>query len=112
VQHTWPEAWADRKNYSLTKPYGIEALCAIFGAVKHRVDLNRGKQYTAANFAEQLEVLKDVQIEIGRDAENNPLSVPLTWKTGSFGPLQGAGGKAVLARQLVDALQRADESGA
>jgi DGQHR domain-containing protein len=109
VSLTWPEAWTDKKNYSLTKPYGIEAACAIFAAVKHRVDLNKGKQYTAANFASQLDVLKGIEIEIGRDADDNALRVPLTWKTGSFGPLQGAGGKALLFRQLVDVLQRADE---
>ena len=109
IRLTWPDAWKDTKNYSLTKAYGIEAACAIFGAVKHRVDLNKGKQYTGKNFASQLAVLKDVEIEIGRDADDNPLRVPLTWKTGSFGPLQGAGGKALLFRQLIDALQRADE---
>ena len=56
VAATWPDAWGDRKH-ALIKPFGIEVMCSVFPAAKHRVDLNAGRQYTRENFAAQLEPL-------------------------------------------------------
>lgn len=106
IQATWPEAWGKQKH-ALTKPFGIEIMCAAFRAAKMRVDLNAGKQYTADNFAAQLKVLKGIEISIpGTEGQG----IPLTWESGPLGPLSNAAGRTLVSRQIVDCLQKADET--
>ena len=106
VASTWPEAWGS-PSHSLTKPFGLEVMCSVFRAVKHRVDLNAGRQYTADNFERQLQPLKDVQIEPFGDQAD--IGIALTWEAGPLGPLSNAAGRALIGKQLVDQLQRADD---
>lgn len=102
----WPEAWGDPKH-ALTKPFGIEIMCAAFRAAKARVDLNAGRQYTAENFADQLKVLRGIEIDIpGTDGQG----IPLTWESGPLGPLSNAAGRTLVSRQIIDRLQAADEA--
>lgn len=105
IEKTWPKAWGKQKH-SLNKPFGIEIMCAAFRAAKTRVDLNAGKQYTAENFASQLEVLKGLEISIpGTEGQG----IPLTWEAGPLGPLSNAAGRTLVSRQIIDCLQKADE---
>ena len=103
VKAVWPEAWGNNKDYTLTKSIGMSIILGIFGLVKHRVDLNAGKQYIAQNFKEQLEVLNGAEIEIPGG------SIPLTWESGPFGTLSNAAGRAYLTKQLKNLLTIADE---
>jgi len=50
----WPRAWGDLKSYNLCRPMGFEILIGLFGPVKHRCDLNCGRQYTRENFSSQV----------------------------------------------------------
>lgn len=106
IERTWPEAWGQSKH-ALTKPFGLEIMCAAFRAAKGRVDLNAGRQYTAENFADQLAVLKGIEIEI---PGANGLGIPLTWESGPLGALSNAAGRTLVSRQIVDCLQAADEA--
>jgi DGQHR domain-containing protein len=106
IAMTWPNAWGD-KRHALTKPFGIEVMCASFRAAKVRVDLNAGKQYTAEHFADQLRVLTDMEIMVPGIGEGG--GIPLTWESGPLGPLSNAAGRALISRQIIDRLQRADE---
>lgn len=107
IRATWPDAWGKPKH-ALTKPFGIEIMCAAFRAAKTRVDLNAGKQYTAGNFATQLAVLKGLEISIPGTGEQQ--GIPLTWESGPLGPLSNAAGRTLVSRQIVDCLQTADEA--
>jgi hypothetical protein len=106
IRDTWPEAWGDPKH-ALTKPFGIEVMSAVFAAIKQRVDLNDGRQYTATNFAKGLAPLKSMRVKIpgaGDDA-----GIPLTWASGPLGPLSNAAGRSLISRQMRDCLIAADE---
>jgi hypothetical protein len=106
IAEIWPDAWGNRK-YALTKPFGIEIMCAAFRGAKARVDLNAGKQYTREQFAQQLSVLVDMEIHVpGTDASSG---LRLTWASGHLGPLSNAAGRTLISRQIVDTLQQADE---
>jgi DGQHR domain-containing protein len=107
VESTWPEAWGNRKDYALCKPFGLEVIAGIFRAVKHRVDLNGGRQYTGDNFRDQLLVLTTAEIKPFGGVDN--ISIPLTWEVGPMGPLSNASGRSLIIRQLVHTLQEADE---
>lgn len=106
VKATWPAAWGNTKEFALTKPFGLEIICGIFRAAKHRVDLNAGRQYTQANFAEQLAVLKGAELRPFATAD---VSMPLTWEVGPMGPLSNASGRSLIIKQLVDTLQAEDD---
>ncbi len=106
VAATWPDAWGS-KSHALTKPFGLEVMCSVFRAAKHRVDLNAGRQYTAENFERQLAVLRHAQIEpFGQEAD---IAIVLTWESGPLGPLSNAAGRGLIGKQLIDTLQRADD---
>lgn len=107
IQETWPEAWGNTKSYALSKPFGLEIVAGIFRAVKHRVDLNAGRQYTREAFRAQLDVLKSAELKPFANAED--LSIPLTWESGPMGPLSNAAGRSLIIKQLVDVLQAADD---
>jgi DGQHR domain-containing protein len=107
IEQTWPNAWGQPKHW-LSKPFGLEIMCAAFRGAKSRVDLNAGKQYTADNFAEQIAVLKDLVITIPGTGEGQ--GIPLTWEAGPLGPLSNSAGRTLIIRQIVDCLQKADET--
>lgn len=75
---------------TLTKPFGIEVMCAVFRAAKVRVDLNAGRQYSSEHFGEQLRVLADMEIMVPGIQQTS--GVPLTWESGPLGPLSNAAG--------------------
>lgn len=104
IRQTWPVAWDDRKNYNLTSPIGFEMLLSVFPNVLHRVDLNAGKQYTAANIAKQMEVLREVTIEMPDGGK-----LDLDWLRGTMGAFASAGTRVVLTRRLTDVLTEADQ---
>jgi len=101
----WPKAWGNNSDYMLTKAMGIEIIMSIFGAAKHRCDLNEGRQYTAEAFERSLAPLKDCYIEIPGGGK-----IHLTWERGPFGPLSNKAGKVLIRKQLANHLMRADES--
>lgn len=107
VEGTWPEAWGHNKTHALTKPFGLELMSGVFGAVKQRVDLNFGRQYTSDNFKQALEPLKTMNIQI--PGAGAGAAIPLTWESGHLGPLSNASGRALIRRQIVDNLHAADE---
>ncbi|MCX5903110.1 MAG: DGQHR domain-containing protein [Proteobacteria bacterium] len=104
IQRTWPEAWGNNKDYLLTRPFGIVVTMSIFGAVKHRCDLNFGRQYTADAFLQQLEILYDFKIELPGGG-----TLILDWRRGDWGPIGNRAGQTLLYRQLTDVLRSADE---
>lgn len=106
IQQTWPAAWGDSKH-ALTKPFGLEVMCSVFPAAKHRVDLNCGRQYTKDNFAAQLAPLTTMQITI--PGAGTDTGIPLTWESGPLGPLSNSAGRALIGRQMRDHLHGADE---
>lgn len=104
VQRVWPEAWGNVREYMLCKAMGIETILSVFDAVKHRCDLNEGRQYTAETFERQLRVLRGCSIELPGSG-----SLPLTWQRGPFGPFSNKAGKTLIRKQLLDHLRQADE---
>jgi DGQHR domain-containing protein len=104
VQQVWPSAWGNNKEYMLTKAMGIEIILSAFGAVKHRCDLNEGRQYTANAFQRQLGPLKNCSVEIPGGGQ-----IPLTWARGPFGPLSNKAGKTLIQKQFRNYLRQADE---
>jgi hypothetical protein len=105
VQQVWPEAWGNTREFMLRRPMGIETILSVFGAVKHRCDLNEGRQYIAEAFERQLQILKGVSIKLPGGG-----SLPLTWARGPFGPLSNKAGKTLIRKQFLDQLRQADES--
>lgn len=103
VQETWPEAWGDN-GHMLTRPMGIQVIMSIFDAVKHRCDLNEGKQYTATTFRRSLEPLVDCNIELPGGGQ-----IPLTWQRGPFGSLNNKAGQVLISKQLKNYLRQADD---
>lgn len=104
IRDTWPAAWGNTKEYALSKPFGLEIVAGMFRAVKHRVDLNAGRQYTREHFRDQLAVLKTAELKPFAG-----FSIPLTWESGPLGPLSNAAGRSLIIKQLVDTLQAADD---
>jgi DGQHR domain-containing protein len=104
IMQIWPEAWENHKDYLLTRAFGVVVTMSIFAAVKHRCDLNNGKQYTAEAFAQQLEVLHDFKIELPGGGE-----LILDWRRGAWGSVGNRAGQTLLYRQLTDELRKADE---
>jgi DGQHR domain-containing protein len=104
VSKLWPEAWGDVTKYNLSRPMGLEVMLALFADVKHRCDLNCGKQYTADNFRSQMEPLRDVVVDLPGGGK-----FKLDWQRGSMATLSGGAGKTLITRQLKDVLSRADD---
>ena len=104
VRDTWPDAWSDDGHSMLTKAIGFQVIMGIFDAVKHRCDLNHGKQYTAATFRESLQPLVDCNIELPGGGQ-----ITLTWQRGPFGPLNNKAGQALISKQLKNYLRAADD---
>ncbi len=100
----WPQAWGDIKNHSLCKPIGFEIMIAVFGSVKHRCDLNAGRQHTQATFLSQLKPLASATIELPGGG-----SILLDWKSGGLGMMSNSTMRVAVARRLRDLLTAADE---
>jgi DGQHR domain-containing protein len=105
VSHRWPEAWAEHSKFNLCRPIGFEIMLSIFADVKHRCDLNCGKQYTAENFHSQMIPIKDATISLPGGG-----LFTLDWQRGIMGHLSGKTGKTLIGRQLKDLLRTADEN--
>jgi DGQHR domain-containing protein len=105
VSQTWPKAWGNNREFMLTKPMGIEIMFGIFANVKHRCDLNEGRQYTADSFTRQLKVLDGFQVILPGGGE-----IELDWMRGRFGTLSNATGRSLINKQLTNALRQADET--
>jgi DGQHR domain-containing protein len=82
VSHLWPDAWGNLKDYNLSRPIGLEIILATFSDVKHRCDLNCGRQYTAANFKSQLEPVRDASIDLPGGGK-----FTLDWQRGTMATL-------------------------
>lgn len=104
VQRTWPVEWEDRKSYSLTKPIGIEIILGIFPSVKHRCDLNCGKQYSAETFSKQMSPLVNAEIELPIGG-----TFLVDWRRGPMGVLSNAATRSHITKRLRDKLMLADE---
>jgi DGQHR domain-containing protein len=104
VRDLYPAAWGNNKEYLLTKPLGIEVVMSAFPAIKHRCDLNCGKQYTASNFRKMLEPILAFELEIPGGGK-----IPMNWESGKIGPLSNAAGRALISKQLKNCITRADE---
>lgn len=104
VSRIWPEAWANRAKYNLVRPIGVEVICGVFGPVKHRCDLNAGKQYTADTFEAQMKPLKDAEINLPGGGK-----LVMDWQRGPMGVLSNAATRSLITRQLADILRKADE---
>lgn len=105
VSRVWPEAWGDVKKYNLNKPIGFELITGVFPAVKHRVDLNEGRQYVSKAFETQLAPLKTAAIEFPGVG-----GIELNWLRGPMGFLSNRATRTIMVRQLSDTLRAADEA--
>jgi DGQHR domain-containing protein len=78
VRLLWPNAW-DQKGYVLSSSVGLEVMLGVFPAAKHRVDLNRQKEYGAESFLSQIEPLReaDVPFEL---PDGSTSSIRVDWK--------------------------------
>ncbi|HKP54622.1 MAG TPA: DGQHR domain-containing protein [Chloroflexia bacterium] len=105
VRQVWPDAWGDNTNYMLTRPMGIELIMSVFDVVKHRCDLNHGRQYTAEAFAQSLEPLTRCEIQLPGSGR-----VPLTWERGpvGVGSMSNRAGITLITKQLKNHLRQAD----
>lgn len=104
ISRVWPEAWANRGKYNLLRPIGIEIMCGLFGPLKHRCDLNAGKQYTADNFQTQMKPLRTAQIDLPGGG-----TLLMDWQRGPMGILSNAATRTLITRRLTDILRHADE---
>lgn len=95
----WPEAWEDRKGYTLTKRMGFDIMLSIFERVKTKVDVFHNQNYTKNTFFKILSELKNIEIELPGGG-----SIPLTWKRGTLSALSNAPGKKMIVNQLKGAL--------
>jgi|SRR2546422_2805556 len=104
IAKLYPEAWGNNKEFLLTKPFGIETFLGIFGAAKHRVDLNEGRQYKAECFLRQLQPLTDAVISIPGGGK-----LKLDWKVGGpFGALSNKVGRGLVRKEIQNILTRTD----
>lgn len=104
IGETWPDAWGDVKNYNLSKPLGIEIMLGLFPAILHRVDLNKGRQYTAENFVSQMTPLIGAELELPGGGR-----LPVDWMRGSMGIMASGAMRTLMSRQLADLIRKADE---
>jgi DGQHR domain-containing protein len=102
INKVWPDAWGNNKEFMLTKPMGIEILMGIFASVKHRCDLNHGRQYTAITFEKSLEPLKGCNIDLPGG------SITLSWQTGVLSALSNKVGRLLLIKNMKNILTSAD----
>jgi DGQHR domain-containing protein len=108
LRNTWPEAWGNNKEYSLSSSVGLEVMIRVLPVVKGRVDLNAGREYTAKNFEDQLRPLKNVELRI---PVSDGVEVPLIldWKKDSLNLLsRGQKGRNLLVDELRRVLHAAD----
>jgi DGQHR domain-containing protein len=100
----WPKAWGDLKHYNLCRPMGFEILIGLFSTVKHRCDLNAGKQYTLEGFSSQMSPLLNATIELPGGGK-----LPVNWERGTMGSVANRTGRTLITKQLADLLRLADE---
>jgi DGQHR domain-containing protein len=106
IARLWPEAWGNLSKYNLCRPIGFEIILGLFAPVKHRCDLNAGRQYTIASISSQMEPLRTAVIELPGGGQ-----LPLDWKRGPMGILSNRATRTLITRQLADVLRRADDEG-
>ena len=107
ISELWPDPWGDPAKYNLCRPLGFEIMLGLFGAVKTRCDLNRGRQYTAESFKSQMEPLRDAVIELPTGGH-----LTIDWQRGgAMGYLSNRAARSLIMRKLADLLRRADEEG-
>jgi DGQHR domain-containing protein len=104
ISRIWPEAWKNRKDYNLVRPIGMEVIIGVFPTVKHRCDLNAGRQYTSDNFEAQMEPLKDAEIDLPGGGK-----LLMDWQRGPMGIFSNAATRTLITRRLADIVRRADE---
>jgi len=104
VQAVWNDAWGNNDEYVLTKNMGIEIIFSIFVEVKHRCDLNEGKQYTKENFTRQLQPLVNCEIEMPGEAK-----IIMNWERSKMGILAHRAGRTLITKQFKNILRKADE---
>ena len=107
VAQLWPDAWGDTGKFNLSRPIGLEILLSIFAPVKHRCDLNAGRQYSVENFLPQMSPLRGAVIELPGGGK-----LELDWQRGTMGFLSNRASRTMIARQLSDMLRRLDEENA
>ncbi len=78
-------------------------MLSLFAAVKHRVDLNNAREYTAENFASQMEPLRTATFDLPGGGE-----IQLDWSK-KMAAINNSRMRNLISKQLRDILQRADE---
>lgn len=108
IAELWPDAWADRKGHSLCGSFGFEVMLAIFPQVKHRVDLNAAKEYSAKNFIAQMQPLEGSTMSI-KVSEGEDVKLVVDWQRGNLQLLSNQPGRERLIDHFRDLLAQADE---
>lgn len=107
IQSLWSDAWEDRKDYALCGSFGFEVMLGVFPQVKHRVDLNAAKEYSAENFATQMQPLVDTTLTIKLD--EGSVDLPVDWRKGNLQLLSNQPGRERLIDHFRERLAHADE---
>lgn len=108
VKATWPDAWGNNRDFSLSSSVGLEVMVRVLPVAAKRVDLNAAREYTAANFEEQLKPIRNVTLQI---PISDDVKVPLTldWEKKAVTFLsRGQRGRDLLVDQLRKVLFAAD----
>jgi len=109
IQRMWPEAWGNNKEYNLTRSFGLEVVVRSFPAAKARVDLNAGREYTEANFYEQIMPLREAILEIDL-GDAGVVPVRLDWRREGLDFLsRGQKAREAVINQVRRLLYLADE---
>lgn len=108
VQGVWPQAW-DRKGFVLSESAGLEVMLGVFPAVKHRVDLHHGKNYTRDTFRDALRPLEGIELETESE-DGTRETRPLDWSKATMRSLTNSQrGRDRLISMFGRLLQEADE---
>jgi DGQHR domain-containing protein len=108
VQQLWPSAWG-AKGYVLSGSVGLEVMLGVFPAVKHRVDLNRQKDYSADSFLSQLAPLRDAHVRFELP-DGSGTSIRIDWKKDNIRILSSSQrGRNLMIDEFNRVLHEADE---
>jgi DGQHR domain-containing protein len=112
VAETWPAAWGNNKEFSLSSSAGLEVMLGAFSAAKDRVDLNWAGQYSRDNFSKALEPLREAVITVPI-AGDQSLDLALDWQKGNLNVLsRSQKGRDTLVTKLRQILFLSDDAGA
>jgi DGQHR domain-containing protein len=93
VKEMWPDAYANRTEYYVWYPSGIQVVLEIFPNVYKRVMVKYGSMFTKENFMDRMEPIKDYAV-VGE----------IPWGKEGYKPYTSGAGRNLLTRSLQNQL--------